>query len=365
MCIISVHVVIFSYLFKYFFKTLEQDVIYKLTEGEDVLVKNVPNFNNKLLNSEYNNNLVKAFFQLSNNITLFNDQKLFTNLNLSNNIWWDSKLPYNLNTIRPELFKVMNLEFDNSQLFTVQDLSFLPSQASNSLKNINYNLLPIHMNINSYNHDLFTQLVSLQKSNEFLKQTRWSLKNSLISEDFIIQNNMFLNSKQLLGNSFSSVKNTDNNIWVSNFTNMVNPSHLNINKELNNHLTNFNTFEESRNFFFTRFLLFLNNKTLLPTKNFNVESSFFQKNLDYNSSVYYISQETNNRVLLNNNNLLFLNNNSVLSLPMNVKPLGFKTIDNTLESVGFFSNSSSNLVSNLTNTKSTTFNVLSINKNLN
>ena len=71
------------------------------------------------------------------------------------------------------MFKVTKLNFDNSNLFTMQDLAFLPSQSNNIYKNINYNLLPIHMNNTSNsNHDLYTNLVSLQKTNDFLKQTR-------------------------------------------------------------------------------------------------------------------------------------------------------------------------------------------------
>jgi len=177
---------------------------------------------------------------------------------------------------------------------------------------------------------------------------------------------MFLNSKRLLGNSFTSPKNTDTNIWVSNFT--ANPNIFTtqvVNGMTNSeNLKNFNTFEESRNFFFTRSLLFLNNKVLLPTKNFTICDNL--DSLPYNTSHYYTTQELHNRNIFNNNNLLFfLQNPKNISTSFSFsQPSTEVSINNTLNSVEFLVNNSSVLVSELTNTQPLTSIVLPINKNL-
>ena len=163
-----------------------------------------------------------------------------------------------------------------------------------------------------------------------------------------------------------SPKNTDTNIWVSNFATNPNIFTMQVGNGIvnNENLKSFDTFEESRNFFFTRSLLLLNNKVLLPTKNLTIRD-----NLDihpYNTSNYYTTQELHNRDIFTNNNLLFFLQNSK-NTPNTFsfsQPTTEVCINNTLNSVEFLVNNSSVLVSELTNTQPSTSIVLPINKNL-
>ena len=42
MCIVSIHIIALSYMFKQCFKSLERSVIHKLTEGDSLPLKKAP-----------------------------------------------------------------------------------------------------------------------------------------------------------------------------------------------------------------------------------------------------------------------------------------------------------------------------------
>jgi hypothetical protein len=250
-------------------------------------------------------------------------------------------------------------------------MDFLPSATNlkSFTSNKTYNLLPAHLNTTKEGqHTLLLNLLSTQKSNDILKQSRWSLKNSLISEELIKQNNMFLNSKRLLGTIYQAPTLTDNNIWISNFKTSNSMKTTLHSSSINNNevLKNFNTFEESRNFLFTRYLLFINSKTLLPTKELVIQSTHKPIQNTFNTTNYFITQEHFVKSLFTNNNTLFLNTTSVgngVGFSLKSGYVGLHT-SNTNNSLEFLVTNSAAITSDLTSTKPSTSTTLPTNKNV-
>ena len=363
--------VIFTYLLKHLFKNFEQNVVLKVTQSHELQKPLNVNFSNSNGLSSYDTKLVSSLYKLSNSLLLFENSKVIMNWQTSSNLGLNNALDYNSRILNLDLFKVMKSTYDTSDLYTIKDAEFLPSSTNleSFTSNNTYNLLPAHLNnTKEGQHSLLLNLLSTQKSNDVLKQSRWSLKNSLISEEFIKQNNMFLNSKRLLGTTLSAPALTDHNIWVSNFKTGSSAKSTILSPNLNNNevLKSFNTFEESRNFMFTRYLLFINNKTLLPTKALVKQFSSEQRNLNYNTANYFLTQEYFTKTLFTNNDVLFLNTINVNGDTNLAIKFGAQTAhtNNTNNSLEFLLTSSAAITSDLTSTKPSTTTTLPTNKNL-
>jgi hypothetical protein len=159
--------------------------------------------------------LLLSLYKLSNSLLLFENSRVLTNLGVTSRTYLDNNLDYNSRILTLDLFKLVPKAVNTSDFYTIKDLDFLPSSSTlpNFTTNSTYNLLPTDLNnTNENQHYLLLNLLSTQKSHDVLKQSRWSLKNSLVSEELIKQNNMFLNSKRLLGTVSQSQALTDNNI---------------------------------------------------------------------------------------------------------------------------------------------------------
>ena len=370
-CVISMNFVIFTYLFKHFFKNFEQNVVLKVTQSHELQKPLKINFSNSSGLADYDTKLISSLYKLSNSLLLFENSKAIVNWQTGASPYLNNSLDYNSRILSLDLFKVAKSTYDTSDLYTVRDSEFLPSSTTleSFTSNNTYNLLPAHLNnTKEGQHSLLLNLLSTQKSNDILKQSRWSLKNSLISEEFIKQNNMFLNSKRLLGTTFSAPALTDHNIWVSNFKTGNSAKNTILSPNLNNNevLKSFNTFEESRNFMFTRYLLFINNKTLLPTKALVKQFSGEQRHLNYNTANYFLTQEYFTKTLFTNNNVLFLNTINVNDDANLAVKFGeqISHTNNTNNSLEFLLTSSAAITSDLTSTKPSTTTTLPTNKNL-
>jgi len=117
---------------------------------------------------------------------------------------------------------------------------------------------------------------------------------------------------------------------------------------------------------FTRYLLFINNKTLLPTKALVKQFSSEQRNLNYNTANYFLTQEYFTKTLFTNNDVLFLNTINVNGDTNLAIKFGAQTAhtNNTNNSLEFLLTSSAAITSDLTSTKPSTTTTLPTNKNL-
>ena len=370
-CVISMNVVIFTYLFKHFFRDAEQNVVLKVSQSSELTKPFKVNFNNTTQLTTYDTKLMSSLYKLSDSLLLFENSKSILNLRNADNIHMNNSLDYNSKILTLDLFKSVKPVYDTTSLYTIKDAEFLPSSTTlqGFTSNNTYNLVPANLNTTKEGqHSLLLNLLSTEKSNDILKQSRWSLKNSLVSEEFIKQNNMFLNSKRLLGTVFHAPTLTDNNIWISNFKTGSSARTTTPSTSLDNNeaLKSFNTFEESRNFLFTRYLLFINNKTLLPTKTLTTQFNDNHKYVKYNTANYFLTQEYFTKTLLTNNNILFFNmlstqSNSQFTVTANNQALHTNNTHNSLE---FLLTGSAAITSDLTSTKPSTTTTLPTNKNV-
>ena len=262
-----------------------------------------------------------------------------------------------------------DLELNRSKLGLTlnKDLTSIRFKASNfndkfSLSNSNLkgltNLTSLNLNElnNLTNHAHFINLSSNYVSDlNLMKNERWLLKNSLLSEDFLRNTYSFTETKKLINNNTISSKIANNNVWVS--TSLNNSDVI---KKLSSYdLTNFdntffkkndftsplnyNFFEDSRLFLFKKY--YFTGQTGLNTLVFddqysskqNIDSiglnhfeillSLSNVSINHNLNNLYLNNRllaesnsltrldvlstsvfNNTSVLLTSNNLLFLNN---------------------------------------------------------
>ena len=153
--------------------------------------------------------------------------------------------------------------------------------------------------ISSYNIALSLTGLNTQEALKASKEDRWLLRNSLLSENLIINSNAFTQSKKLLGVNFLSSDIASKNVWTSTKLNSVgnentsnflsNLQELFINQpvagdklshapHLSNSMTNFDLFENSR-MWLTKKYFFTN-----QLKNNTVKLSTLQGNNNSNHS---------------------------------------------------------------------------------
>jgi hypothetical protein len=179
---------------------------------------------------------------------------------------------------------------------------------------------------------------------------------------------MFLNSKRLIGTTSHAKDMTDHNIWLSNFktTRVIKGVASSQSLDTNEILKGFNTFEESRNFLFNRYLLFINNKTLLPTRLLSTQTFKTVRSSSYNTGSYHVIQEYSTRNLLSNNDVLFLNLTGVgidttLTIDGGTKHMHTDSKNNSVE---FLRAGSATILSDLTSTKPSNTTTLPVNRNV-
>ena len=116
-------------------------------------------------------------------------------------------------------------------------------------------------------------LIGLKDTLDISKQERFIVKNSYMDVNMIYNNQNYVSLKKLLGNGITDVD-AKNNIWLSNkFTGNKHNLQALMNIESSTYLTNFNFFEEGREFLMKRSNFFTNqqynilSKNLIPRKN--------------------------------------------------------------------------------------------------
>ena len=195
--------------------------------------------------------------------------------------------------------------------------------------------------ISTYNTALAVTNLNTQDALRSAKQDRWLVRNSLLSENLILNSNAFTQSKKLLGVNFLNSDAASKNVWnstklhsldSSTSTNFISnlqelfsnqPTHSNQTSQsnfTNPNLDNFNFFENSRMWL--------------------VKKYFFTNQLKNNltqASVVPLASNTSNPIRVNTYNYtLFLNlynqnpQNQLSYLTLSTQPL---TIDNTTVSI--------------------------------
>lgn len=208
------------------------------------------------------------------------------------------------------------IHFDSWNIDDCLDNDFVPvSDSGNFLQISNlehmYTILPkqvfeIHQldiessnlnKISSYNTALSLTGLNTQEALKLSKEDRWLVRNSLMSENLILNSNAFTQSKKLLGTNFLNSNIASKNVWTStklnnngsentnNFLSNIQEllikqpdsnNKLNSSPYLNNNMANFDLFENSRfwltkKYFFTNQLK--NNTYSLTSSNITVTSN--------------------------------------------------------------------------------------------
>jgi len=152
--------------------------------------------------------------------------------------------------------------------------------------------------INAYNTALALTGLNTQSALKSSKESRWLFRNSLLSENSILNSNAFTQSKKLLGVNFLSSDSPSKNVWASTKLNTLGSSNtsnfisniqelfvrdssstdaLTQKAQHNNDMSNFNFFEDSRmwltkKYFFTNQLK-NNTKALKLSNTYTLNSS--------------------------------------------------------------------------------------------
>ena len=176
--------------------------------------------------------------------------------------------------------------------------------------------------ISSYNTALSLTGLNTQEALKASKEDRWLLRNSLLSENLIINSNAFTQSKKLLGVNFLNSDVASKNVWASTKLNSVgsdstsnflsnlqelflnqsvNNNQLTHKPHLNNNMENFDFFENSRmwltkKYFFTNQLK--NNTVALTTLRNNIDR--YAGNNEYLFSILSGTQSQNLNLQLSN-----------------------------------------------------------------
>jgi hypothetical protein len=156
---------------------------------------------------------------------------------------------------------------------------------------------------------------NFMNSINLIKQERWFLKNSFITNDISKLNKKYTESIKYINSFFNDIDITSKNIWISNFYNSENMELNNSNLNLNL-LKNLNFYDTSTEFFFKRNLNFLSNRNLFFIKNFNKKNNNDSK-LESNSLYYFIYNKYLRSSVLNQDNLLLNFRNKTTSNNLN------------------------------------------------
>lgn len=253
-----------------------------------------------------------------------NNTKLhFDNIDIS-----DWLLPINSKTLSSSntTLNISNIEY--AYTIATQKSTFTQQFDTNSL-DLN--------KTSSYNPTLSLTNLNTQNALSNAKQDRWLLRNSLLSENLILNSNAFTQSKKLIGVNFLNSELTSRNVWSSTKLNSLNSASSsnfisNLQELFNNqpssdnnssnpnytnpNLDNFNFFENSRmwlvkKYFFTNQLknnltqltqtLVNSNVETIPTdntRNFTVILSLYNQNPK--TQLSYLTLHLHSAQLLNN-----------------------------------------------------------------
>ena len=368
-CFISMNYIIVQYFFNHFFTNTEKLVASHMsTEHYELTTKQQTTLLGQGVDTRITP-VIQSMYRLSNQLTLFNNEQAILQATQKTLNFEDPRLAYNLRILYPQLFNSGVSQFDDSNLYSTLDKSFIPN-AKNTLKYDkvnNYQLTVADLNtIGSDQHTLLTNMLNLNESSHTLKQTRWALKNSFISEDLMKFNNDFLNSKRLFDVSLSDAKATDSNIWLSSYlTNSsfnYTPTSTNTNDNFN--LLKLNNFEESQTFIMNRYLNMINLNNLNPVKVYQPLVNNVETSSDRSVTSFFYLQEAHTK-FVTNSELLLLPGYNQQSLLNNTKstqnPSDFAL---TSAPINVFASDLNTLLSNITTSTSSHQLVVNVNKNL-
>jgi hypothetical protein len=263
-------------------------------------------------------------FTSSVNVDKFDkDSELIMNLfslNKELNLLEDSK---SLSLIgRDNLFSLKNLSFSKKILNVEDSFDSKLNFKSNTIKRESdfflsapqvslYNTLS-YIDINSKDlgvltgdQNLHTIITNISNNSNISKQLRWSLKNSLVSENLAISNNNYLSSKRLLDSSLSDPNLAETNLTASNLfsDNNLNASVGNFFITNRENFLNINNFEESLEFLQKKYLFSINQRNIIISKSLLTQDSgnSVSQNLKNAQISYNYMNDLNNLNALSNN----------------------------------------------------------------
>ena len=286
------------------------------------------------------------------------------NLFYLNNILLDLNLFYRNSTFGVNYYSIFSKKnpfHDRSSL--INSVSRIESNYVSVLSKSNFVNTSVNLNylnkLQLDNNVIMFSSLNIYKNLENLKQERWLMKNSLLSEKLVINSNSFTQAKKILGLNVFNTNVSFKNIWlsnkISNFSNlkeldfisnlqkMYNTKNNSTIKSLiqnsynNSSITNINFFENSR--------LWLSKKYFYSNVNFNNNLFSSVYSLNHNAfkqscttKDYLFLIETNNLIFYKQTDLLYISDNfyqnrNTLSKDMTTKfPYDFliSNLDNDL-----------------------------------
>jgi hypothetical protein len=343
----------FNYTFKKLLNRIESKVLWELSEisykPSNEYATDLPKLSNEL----YYTSLTAPVYELSSNIKLADDGEVLVNFFQKNALPTPNTGNYNYDILDLRMFSGFRDWGFGSLEFLNNDSTYLTNHSNNVsyLPNTTYQLTPLNLNTLAQNqHHLLLNTFSLQESSAILKQSRWLLKNSLVSEDLIKQNNMILNSKRLLGSPLWDIRVTDGNIWLSNFVGNGNSGTLTsqLGTTQYNSLDGLNTYEEGREFLLKRYLSVANSRNIPHTKLLNPAPQNLMH--QFSATKFFSTQTVLSKSLLLNNNLLLVRAqlNGQFESPQNNKLESQNDTSVSYNTQEILNNYSSNLMYNLT-----------------
>ena len=295
---IGSYILLFNFFKNKFIYNNEKKLV-KQVFNNDISLTNTsyPTFNNNVNYSHWNNYNLKILnlYKTLHKINIFKNNEYLNNFYLKDN---------NSNSTVFNLFH--KLSKNTSKLYiTDLDFSFI---LNNKIKNFNkisnFSFTPSDINLNFLNKpDLNLFSFNFTNSVNLIKQERWFIKNSFLTNDISNLNQKYNESKKYINFFFNDAGITSKNIWISNFYNSENIELGNNNFNLN-FLKNLNFYDTSTEFFFKRNLNFLSNRNLFFIKNFNMSNSDKKNNLETYSTYHFIYNKYLRSLTLNQNNLL-------------------------------------------------------------
>jgi len=324
----------FTFFISIIITSIYQSLLSLLYRKESGILGNVVvNNNYRLLNSgavgsgikptvskesfESNSDLLINVFSLTKDLNNIKDSEVINTYGLE----YGSYLNFSRSTLMyPKLISNTSIGSDNTHNLQHLDLEFYIYSKLGDLNVTDYyNTTPYE--VNKFCNDS-RNIGNLSNNSNLSKQVRWMLKNSLVSENLVINNNNYLSSKRLINSNITNSNLNNTNINFSNFFN-----ENSIDTRLGNYtikniesLSNYNFFEESREFLQKKYLFSINQRNLLINSSLDIVNTSTNKSIvPYTAKSYFDLYEYSN---LNSNNLysnqLLIKSNVKLNLENNL-----------------------------------------------
>lgn len=174
---------------------------------------------------------------------------------------------------------------------------FILETTNNYYKEIPFTNLGLSLNSKDLS-DLDLSLLELKDTLDISKQERFLVKSSYMDVDMIYNNQNYVSIKKLFGNGITDVD-AKNNIWLSNkFTSNKHNLQKLMNIGSSSYLTNFNFFEDSREFLMKRSNFFNNQQYNILSKNIILQHTLTNPKIFWNhetiNQLYIIDMSQNN-----------------------------------------------------------------------